>query len=146
MGGRRNGGIYKERASKDRGKEKGNEELKGRWSACGIGEFENGKSGKKKRGKERKGWGRRKLERVVVGVAEVCMINLSDSWELIPGRQIRGEERHRHIIRGIFHPLIFPADAAFFCLAALPRNIRASGQSVELLTWIYYRNRYKRLC
>ncbi len=54
MGGRRNGGIYKERASKDRGKEKGNEEMKGRWSACGIGEFENGKSGKKKRGKERK--------------------------------------------------------------------------------------------
>jgi hypothetical protein len=51
--GMADGGIYKERASKDRGKEKGNEEMKGRWSACGIGEFENGKSGKKKRGKER---------------------------------------------------------------------------------------------
>jgi len=54
VGGRRNGSIYKEQTGKEHGKEEGNEERKGRWAACGMGEYENGKSGKKKSGKERK--------------------------------------------------------------------------------------------
>jgi hypothetical protein len=42
VGGRRNGGIYKERTGKEHGKEEGNEERKGRWTACRMGEYENG--------------------------------------------------------------------------------------------------------
>jgi hypothetical protein len=36
---------YKERTGKERGREEGNEERKGRCAACMIGEYENGKSG-----------------------------------------------------------------------------------------------------
>ncbi len=71
MGGRRNGGIYKERTGKEHGKEEGNEERKAGGRRAGWESMRMGRVGRK----------REEDKRVVVGVAEVCMINLSESWE-----------------------------------------------------------------
>jgi hypothetical protein len=84
--------AYKERTGKERGMEEGNEERKGGGRPAGWESMRMVRVERKKEERREK-WGRIKLERVEVGVAEVCMINLSESWELIPGRQIRGEER-----------------------------------------------------
>jgi len=67
----------------------------------------------------------------VVGVAEVCMINLSESWELIPGRQIRGEERpvQAHHSRNI-SPIDFPGRCG--PLFAWPRYRGTSGPLASL--------------